>query len=151
PQGDRQLGQLSAVRGAIDLCGHAPKQRADLQPRLVDLLDERSRERAVAAGPIDRNLIRLRRIGDDHAPRRLDPGEPTRADDVACGRQTGEAIEKWIAAAGVQYENLHAPRPVQSEYDVVHSGELEVEAELVFELGVDRHQIVEPVVLDSVA
>ena len=52
---------------AYRIGAHAFHERADLQARRGDVLEQRRRERAVAALAVERDVVGLRRVGPDSA------------------------------------------------------------------------------------
>src|ERR1700733_1592753 len=78
--------QLIPLCCTIDTYGDTTKQRRDFEAWFFNFLEERTREWAVAAGAIDCNLVRLCRIGHDHAAGSLDSGQSPRCHHIAACR-----------------------------------------------------------------
>ena len=150
-QGHRQLWQLLAVGFGIDGARHPAKQGADFEAGLIDLLDQCAGERAVASAAVQRDLIGLRRIRDHHAARRLDLGQSAVEAEVPAGGRARKPFGQRIVAARIENENLDAARPIQPDHHVVDFVQLEAQTEFVFELGIDRHQIVLSAMLHAMA
>ena len=119
-----------------------PENRADLVRRL-DVLEEGRGKGAVAAGAVFGGAAGLRRIGDDHAERRIDLGEPARdAADAPGACRVSKRIGERIVAAGIEHEHAQVLGLLQIGEDIV---DLREPAQIGFvgELGVDRHQVVD--------
>ncbi len=150
---DRQFRRLAPTRRGVDVGADAPEHRADLEPGLLDLLEERGRERAVAADPVLRHVVDLRRIDDYHPLRPLHRREPPSNRHVAGGEgdRANEPLRQRIVAARVENHDLNAWRKLHRRLHIVEADHLVAKADLVLELRVDRHEVVPAPILHAVA
>ena len=153
--------ELAAARGgefrhlaACRRLGHGigdPGQHVrDFQPRLAGLGDEGLRERAVAAGAVGRDIVRLGRIDDDHAADLL-VGEAEIEHGAACRGPALQPLGHWIVAAGVDDHDLEAGDAGERVARSVEPDHLEPDRNVVLDLGVDGHQEIASLALDAVA
>src|SRR5262249_7017044 len=118
--------------------------------RFFNLFQESACERAVAAGAVSRDLIGLRGEGYEHAARRFNSRKTPSWYKIAIRATRTEALRKRIIAARVQNQNSHSARLRQREQDVVNARQFVVDAVLIFQSGIDGHQIIEALILNAV-
>jgi hypothetical protein len=135
---------LLAFGRFLDLQPDVVEEAEDVQSRLVDRIDQRERERAILAGTVAGHRARLRRVGNQRAFRRLHLRKS------AAGASQPGALER-IVAAGVEDQDVElraaAAHLAQHQFRADH---LEIEILPTGRVGIDRHQEIGAVHLQSV-
>src|SRR6266436_1051824 len=134
----------------MDIDGNTAEHRGNFNSWFFDLFQESAGERAVAAGAVSRNLIGLRRKGYDHAARRFNSRKTPCLDKIALHAARTETLRERIVAACVQDQNFYPAGLRQREQDVVNARQFVVDAVLIFQPGIDGHQIIEALILNAV-
>ncbi len=150
---DRQLRRLAAVGRRVDVAAYPPEHGADLEPRLLDLLEERRGKRTVAPGPVTRHVVGLGRIDDDH-PLRLFRRRIALNFRHVTGRdadRTNKLLRQRIVAARVENHDLDAAGKLHGRLDIVETHEFVAKADLVLQFRVHRHHVILALELHAVA
>ncbi|CAD5260089.1 conserved hypothetical protein [Bosea sp. 62] len=150
-QREREFRRLLATGGIVDRLLDAAEHSGDLEAGLLDLLHQRRRERAVAAGTVGGDVVGLRRIGGHHALRLHDRCEAGADRHAARRRLLRELGEERIVAASVEHHDLDALGEAQRRGDFAQLDSLVLDRDLVIDLGFDRDQEVLAVELEAVA
>ena len=142
------VGLLVPAGGLQDFIANLSEQEIDLHTGYLDIFDDGADERAVAALAVPGDVPLLRRIGDERGALRLDLGEPLPNRAGRVGLDHG--LDEWIVAAGVKDHQPKLVRAFDSQQHLLERNRLVGYVTVVGELGIDRHQIVDPVELHAV-
>ena len=135
--------QLVPISGFHDIIADEIDQFADLDTRLLEIVDERLSEGTVVSGAIHRDLAGS--SGVNHHSTRLgfDRCKPS-ADDRTRG-QAGRALHcsgEWVVTAGIEQHKVKLFCPFRSEHHMVERDSFETHVAIGCQLCVDWNQVV---------
>ncbi|CEJ12692.1 hypothetical protein BN1110_02993 [bacterium YEK0313] len=148
--GGGEFGHLPPGGGARDVVGDTRQHVGDFQAGLARLADEGFGERAVPAGAVGGDIVRLGGIDDDHAADLL-VGEAEIEHGAARRGAALQPFRHWIVAAGVEDHDLQPGDAGQRVARDIEPDHFEADRDVVLDLGVDRHQEVAAFALNAVA